>query len=285
MNSQGIVYLVVGMGYAVRFLVSLCSLRRVHPELSVTVLHANLHEEFLDILLKCNQCDLERIDCDKGKKKSQVTKSRVHEITPYDQTIFLDADTIVLHPFADDLFKLLETHEILFTQMTTWRCGHRPLRRRMESWISTGVGIELAKKAIKWDLPAINTGVFACQRDAEFFQDWHELSSQGAVAHLYIPEEIAANLLLAKHPHYIIGEEFNASITQHQDRSFSTAKIVHFHGQKGTRVERTRGACRLWLWWFDALRKADPQFATVVEKWAQKQEKRYLQKGIGWERG
>lgn len=108
--TRGIVYFVIGQKYLAHAAASLDSLRRFHPDMEATVFcndsvatsfdHIARYESVND-QYPANEIFLDRIRC--------MAQS------PYDRTLFLDADTYVDGPL-DQLFRLLDAFDIAVRQ-------------------------------------------------------------------------------------------------------------------------------------------------------------------------
>lgn len=280
--NKGVIFLITGNSYSLRLMVALCSLRRVYHG-PVTVLYNDHTDiEFIEKLLEYDVCDVEKIESGKGKSGTQLTKSRLDELTPYDVTVFLDADVLVLREFVAELFEIAEEHEFVATQMKDWTSASKPIMKRYRGWINSGAEHKDLMQAA-WDagadLPGLNTGVFAFKKDAEIFKDWHSVSKAGFDKKVFIAEEIACNALMASGNGIIVGPEFNASCRFHDDREYLTAKCIHYHGVGHVRLGKSRGSSEHWCRYFESMRKHDSKFPEIVRRWSQRKERIYMADG------
>ncbi|MCZ2342185.1 MAG: hypothetical protein LC104_10380 [Bacteroidales bacterium] len=76
--------------------------------------------------------------------------------------------------------------------------------------------------------PAINSGVFAWRKGAPILEDWARLTRFGH--RLFIPDEIALQIVLPDYPHTILDQRFNCSPKFGIDQD--DVRIWHFHGDR-----------------------------------------------------
>ena len=171
-SSQGVLYLLNwGNSFLTRLAVSLYSLRQ-HYDGPATVLGSTGGEVDFPLLEQiCNDFGTDLIKFEtpgKGRVNSLPIKARLHELTPYDRTLYLDADTVVRAPI-DELFDAIGKHcGLVAVQQADWRCGGK-IRRRLSPYVDAGI---LSRPPDNF--PAINTGVFGFDRTHEVFEVWHD---------------------------------------------------------------------------------------------------------------
>ena len=115
--SEGVLYLFCGMGAAERLVVSIHTLRQ-HYDGEVTV--ACTGEPERELVASMGPLEVKSLSAPKiGQRNGHyVTKSTMPKWSPYDTTVFLDADTIVCKPI-DRLFE--ESRKgLVLTQFCTW---------------------------------------------------------------------------------------------------------------------------------------------------------------------
>lgn len=244
-NSRGVIYLLTGPTHAVRLVVSLWSLRQ-HYVGPVTVFTTRSASH--DVGRLCAQDDRLHIDhrlfdeIESPKNRSLLTKVAVLQATPYETTVFLDADTLIVGSI-DDLFELREEALFGLTQFCNWTTQKRVIRKRIERWRDVrreGFNVpELIDSALL-PAPAINVGVFAFRRDYISLNAWFDLTQAGA--HTFICDEIAMQLLLSTLPHQLFDARFNRSPIHCP--SHADTRIWHFHGNKHVNRKTSRD---LWL--------------------------------------
>ena len=175
-------------------------------------------------------------------ERCYAAKTRSEEWTPFDDTIFCDADLIFLGSL-DELWPI--DQRICFTQFCDWTTlGGKIIRGRLERWRSqVPVAVEIA---MQHDRPAINTGIFSWRRGCEFFRDWRALSDMDPKR--FLGDETSGNLLLSMRDDWrILDSRWNLSI--HFQEPGPDTRAVHGHGNKFLKGER---GPKFWRPWFQA---------------------------------
>jgi hypothetical protein len=157
-----------------------------------------------------------------GKNRHYLVKTRYHLGTPYETTIALDSDTLILGAL-DELFSEAERSEFCVPQFSDWKSSHKKRAGYLQSWQSLRPAD--LEQALKFG-PAINTGVIAFVKDALFFRDWFDIALPGR--HLRIPDEIACQLTLYKYPHRVLNRRWNCS-ARNDDPNRPDTRIIHYH--------------------------------------------------------
>lgn len=186
-----------------------------------------------------------------------VTKSGLWRHSPFEETLFLDADVVVRGP-VEPLFDLLKEHGFVVTNFNGWKTNGRKISRRINDWS------KLDGKRVKraFDVPyAINTGVFAWRKGHPLLPATEDLSKRGIAARCgkVTLDELAMQLLLPEYPHSVAGQEWNTGAVHGDGKS---AIIVHYHGDKHV---RDTANCELWKQEFDGLLKDFPKFSDALE--------------------
>jgi hypothetical protein len=156
-----------------------------------------------------------------GPHGAYVTKSEVGEYTPYDLTVWFDADTVINSPI-DYLWP--HDGEIVLTKFSGWDTHHRILRRRLGKW--RHVVPELVTRAEEKPYEGINTGVFAFDKVNPIMQAWHSLVHKNQI---HICDEVAMQLIFPDFKHRLISDEWNCCPRQGLSRD-EKPKIYHYHG-------------------------------------------------------
>ena len=181
-----------------------------------------------------------------GKNKAFIEACLVHKSTPYDLTIWLDADTLITGEFADDLWDAAEEHEFAIAQFSNWKSRGNRIAKRIKEW--EPYYPEWIDDAINFG-PAINCGVFAFRKDSKLMQDWYELALPGREN--FIADETCCQLILPQYPHKIMEAKYNCSC-KYGDPYNEDTRIIHYHGRKhyrqGSLKKRNRmiNASDLW---------------------------------------
>ena len=177
-------------------------------------------------------------------------------LSPFDRTVFLDADTQVAGDFTD-MFPGEE--EMRITQFGEWVSRGGMMRGRIEKW--RGVAAKEVICMMSADYPAINTGVIGFSKTStRFLNAWEEMTSRQIQ---FIADEIAMQLIYPNYPRTVMDCRWNAS-PRHcwklhgfpgtcggkrmdcaADHGLTPdARIWHHHGHKAIQEPRGR-----YLWW------------------------------------
>jgi hypothetical protein len=223
-KSEGLIYYSKGKRVAARLAVSIHSCRK-HYSGPITIISDSegytLNKAIADNL----NSDIIKVDL--NDSHALLNKCLLGTVTPYDRTIFLDADTLVINKF-DELFTLIDKYQFLIPQFTTWSAKATPIRRRILAWKD----IYPKDSKIALSFPhALNTGVFAFSKDSQFNKDWYKLAIPGRGQ--YIPDEMSCQIMISKYTHLVISKDYNTSCKY--DQLCPTTKIVHYHGRKNCR--------------------------------------------------
>jgi len=170
-----------------------------------------------------------KFDIPPGRNMALLGKTLIHTVTPYDVSVFLDADTFTLRPFAE-LFDFAERHEFTVPELADWT-AHR-IRGRIFQWKGL-VPRPMLLAAASMQRMTINTGVFAFRRDSQLQAAVYEHAVKAR--HLFIPDEIAVQILMAKYPSHTAPHQFNESCKFGKPDD-PDVRIIHFHGRKHCRI-------------------------------------------------
>ncbi|MCA9185360.1 MAG: hypothetical protein R3E01_19420 [Pirellulaceae bacterium] len=214
----GIVYLLTSNRLAARFVVSLHSLRQWYDG-PVTVF--TTRPESHEIGERCAQDAALRIDhrqiCERRaavQTAAYLTKPKAIAESPYEATVFLDADTLIV----GDISKLLlsaQRHDITATVFGCWTTTDDHYRELLGKWRRLNISnetlgyslTELIDRALDAAHPAINIGVFAMRRGSLLLGEWDRLTL--AARTMPIPDEVSFQLLLPDYSHALLGMEYN----------------------------------------------------------------------------
>lgn len=226
--SQGIIYYNRGYSCIPRLLVSLHSLRE-HSKQPITVF---MEGQGLKALSDSIQKTLD-VDIIYDANASTTTYVRAVEVcikSPYDSSIWIDADTLVMNNF-DEIFEDITDHDLCISNFCGWLSKGSGIKRRILRY-SNLIDQNLIDNAINYG-PAINCGVYGFRKNYEFLNEWLTLSKIGEKNRIFIPDEIACQILLPKYKVKILPQEYNVSVKY--GKNISDAKIIHYHGRKHCR--------------------------------------------------
>ncbi|MFK8035743.1 MAG: putative nucleotide-diphospho-sugar transferase [Hyphomicrobiales bacterium] len=160
-KTSGIIYLAFGSPYLVMALRSIRSLRKTNPDLPICLV-TNLAIAKTDIPLLRDDDTLAVLEEDQANNRA--IKTSINTISPYDRTLFLDCDTVVLGAL-DTGFRFLDDFDLAF------RLNPYPQTRKGKADVTIMEGLTVG------DCPHWNSGVmFFAKRPAadQFFQSWNE---------------------------------------------------------------------------------------------------------------
>ena len=264
--SKGVCYLVLGEDVKLPFLVSLHTLRQhftgpvavmtdmgawvktVDPSL-VVVDPLNLPESVrlrLGSLLWVDRRTLQLPFC-------LSLKAAVGETSPWDSTVYLDADTLIVGSI-DDLFLEPGDERIRVTQCADWTTSHVQMQHRF--WQLAHQGIihpGRAKQLMESNAPAINTGVFAVTTRSRVLEEWQITTP--ALERFFLHDELALQMLLPDYPHDLVDDRWNCLVKF--SKRTEDIRIHHCVGALyGMRLE-----------WFDGLRAVWESNLGDVRSW------------------
>ncbi len=286
---RGIIYSLSGPAYAELLTVSLWSLRQ-HWQGDVAIFCGPGCREAMQPLYDDPRLHpLELIDHDLPNVRRHAhycVKPGIALASPFDETIFLDADTLVCGE-VDELFQA----PLTVTQFSNWVTNGKIISGRIRQWmdgepatfppdttvkagdllksnewvlsieprrgdaprkamLADAIAHELASRCLEVARPAINTGVFAFNREAhKALVAWEELTLLGW-RHSFT-DELAMQLLCEYASARVADDRWNWSA---QFGRAAKPVIQHFHGRKHVRSQQ--GAA---IWWprFEECRRED----------------------------
>lgn len=228
---EGLIYYNIGLKCLTRLAVSVSTAIR-HFKGEITILADG------DCLPQCQQIGkqfnvkVQAVSSDDfiGHNFALLNKCRLHRVTPYQKTLFVDSDTIILRDFSE-CFKMLDEYEFIVPQFCTWKSRGGHYRHRIELWKGF-VSDELM--ACAFDEPAaVNIGFYGWRTGAKIFDEWFNTALKNRMS--FIPDEIACQILLPHYNHLILGSEYNTSCKYEQVTE--QTRTLHFHGRKHCRLE------------------------------------------------
>lgn len=250
--TVGIVYLLTHVQLAARLVVSVNSLRRWYSgAVTVFTTRPESHHigEFMaaDPRLRIGHRNTEELAAENLYAAAYLTKAAFVAQSPYDATVFLDADTLVTGPINELLGRaqrgdltvtiyghLQTTDERLAETWNAWRRAFEESSDR-DQWL------RVINEVTTRSWPLVNAGVFAIRSAARrLLAEWLELTLIGRETRT--PEEIALQLLLPRNDFQLLGCQFNCLPQVHPQ--MRDVRIWHFAGASHLNEEVCR---RLWL--------------------------------------
>lgn len=232
MSNRGIIFYNCGTGAAVRTVVAIHSLRKLYQGAISILSDGEASDDLCKKIASEKRLNVDVVNADfnvrGGRNHHYLSKCRLHEHTPYDVSLYLDAD-IIVRGDVSSLFERAEANEFVVPQFSTWTTSGRMISRRIMAW-SKIVPNDMFG-ALKFG-PAINTGVMAFIKDSQFMKAWYRVAKKGK--EIAIPDETSCQVLVHKYPHEIAEWYFNASC-RFDNCLDPQVRIIHYHGRKHCR--------------------------------------------------
>jgi hypothetical protein len=232
--SRGIIYYNSGTACLLRLAVSIHSLRKYYNG-AVTIFCDKDSFENCQYIGRLSSASVISIGEEKWQPPNIVFlhKTEMHELTPYDTTIWLDCDTTIHSNKIEYLFNLAEKFDFVATQFCEWSSKDKAVAVHMGEWESVGIDSSMIDRAINRG-KAINAGVFAFVKDAKIMQDWYSFATKGIKFHGM--DETALMIMLGSYPHYIVDHTYNES--SRRGKFSINTKVFHYHGNKHCRLSK-----------------------------------------------
>jgi len=222
--------------------ISLYSLRR-HYKGDVVILVDDESEKILSrVIEQDDKTHLIKFEpyrrADLGSGAGYLSKTRLIELMPFQRSVFIDCDTLVVNSF-DAMFP--DGNEVRLTQFCDWKTTGNKMKKRIGKWKEACN--EQATLQMNVDYPAINTGVMGLSKTAKRLSDeWKRVCRLNIS---FMCDELAMQLIFLSYPHVVMNDTFNCSpIYQTENHDDSNVKIFHGHGLKSV---RSSNGLRLWL--------------------------------------
>jgi hypothetical protein len=166
-----------------------------------------------------------------------VHKIEISQDTPYDVTVWLDSDTVILGEFSE-LFDLAEDCDLAIPHFAGWKTTGRTIKGRIKRY--KDFVPEYMDAAINYG-PAINTGIYAWRKDTPIFEEWMKVASWGDKK-MFIADEVACQVLLPQYNCKIAPIKYNVSVLH--DPNTPDPRIIHYHGKKHV---KNAPKCAIWM--------------------------------------
>lgn len=236
LDDCGVMMFNRGNGMLVRALVALYSLRRFWDGNISFFLEEPYPPQFIKSLEYFN-CKVIYND-KRHDYKTLVRKNSLFENPPYPYTLWMDIDTVTVGKI-DEMFSYLIDNKVDLCIPSF--CGWVSTGNHISKRIKRFEGIAEQKyidEALK-EHPAVNTGILSFKKSdkwSEFVRYWTELAEKGSKAHIFIPDEVACQILYPSMSewglkYFIAPTDFNVSVL-HDHGLSKDRRIIHYHGDK-----------------------------------------------------
>jgi lipopolysaccharide biosynthesis glycosyltransferase len=248
MKTKGVIYFNVGTKCLPRLVVSLWSLRKVYGGSICLISMGDESNEWCRKIAEYFGAEVgahSLTDTSQYKQSAFLEKARMHHYSPYDNTIFIDSDTLIKRDFSE-LFEEIEEHHFIVPQFSNWTTQKGLIKKRLRAY--SEFCQETIEECIKRNGPSVNVGVYGFSKDSTLM--WHEwFVVTIKIPDAVLPEESTAHFLTLKHRSKIISSAYNCSCKFDNPYSSET-KIIHYHGKKHCRPDGNGGylySGELWM--------------------------------------
>lgn len=269
--SRGVVYLNQGEKCMIRLLVSAHSLRRHYSGPILMVAVGRQQQWFLDAVKRLG---VDVLALPEDGIPPLVRKARLHEVSPFDLTMFLDADTLVRRPI-DEYFDKIAEFGFCTGEFAGWKTTGGTISRRIKGFGK--VVPDYVPAALDYG-KATNTGIFGFTKDAPILPEWKDLTEKGWRAECSrIPDEVACQMLLPRYRHWLAPVEWGTSVKYGE--LGDEIRIVHYHGRKHV---HPFPLCNLWKqeYWAVLYSLPEPLREQFRQPWHDRRLKRYLKRDV-----
>ena len=244
--NRGVLYYVTGDRHWCVLTVSLMSLRKFYNGPVALIIGDDGGEKIYDYISQDARLapiipvDIRDEQESYGRNTGYMTKPKMIRVSPFDSTVFLDADTVVVRDI-EPLF-IEPEGQVRLTSFGTWTTQQRKVVGRLKKW--RDVDPYMVDKLIGTPYPALNTGVIAFgsgSRSMEFGMEWEVTTEMNPS---FIADEIAAQLIFLRHKVQVLDDRWNCSPIYGANKD--EVYIWHMHGKKHLREQ----ARPIWLPYF-----------------------------------
>jgi len=239
-------------------IVSLYSLRQVYSD-NISIFYPTRDKDDHEFAIGvCKQvasifdCNVQEIDpcVPAGKNRVFLERTKYHEVTPYDVSLSIDSDTVVLDARITDYLDKAEKYEFVLASFAEWKTHKGTIAKRIKYWEKHFP--DVISDALEFG-PGINCGCFAFRKDAEMMGSWYDSAVLGRES--FICDETCMQVLLPHHEHWVMPSRYNTSCKYDQHINDDGYPImVHFHGKKHCRIGddgQPKHNSEYWLYFFE----------------------------------
>ena len=265
-ETRGVLFFNRGEKCAVRLVVALYTLRK-HYHGDVTVFLEEPYPKELDFCCEYFACNVVHSEPNLNSG-ALVRKTELFVNSPYDRTIWLDADTVTVGKI-DELFDLLDDADVVIPDFCGWLSSGNKISNRIKTFKGV-VSDEMLLEAQNGH-PAINTGIFSYRKNIQFMKDWIDLAQKGE-GKIWIADEIAFQILYPFYDNIKVGPmKYNTSVVYGE--KVEDKRVIHYHGQKHV---FGNNLSQVWVDTFNEMRKDNIANIESVVQYADKRLAKFL---------
>jgi len=233
-ETKGIILFNRGDKCICRAIVCLYSLRKHYDGAITFYLEDPYPHEFDDV---CKYFNVDVIhNEEKPELKALVRKTDMFANPPYDRTLWLDADMVIMGSL-DEMFDKLDDADVVIPHFCGWWADGPKISQRTKRF--QGIAEQRHIDKALGHYPATNTGILSFRKSdkwTKFVTDWVTLAHKGSLAHIFIPDEVSFQVLWPSIEEwglkiFIANRKFNVSVL-HDHGGTEDIRVAHFHGQK-----------------------------------------------------
>lgn len=231
-NTKGVIYFNQGQKCVNRIIISIFSLRK-HYKGNITLMTIGEQDDLFIQSLKPFDVNVLAIDeAGSDPLPPLVQKARLWRFSPYDLTMFIDADTIICADISEYFDKVKE-YGFCTGEFAGWKTTGGSISKRIRGF-ATICDEQVVQDALDYG-KATNTGIFGFTKTGceDLLLEWEKITYDGWKNNCSrIPDEVGCQMLLPKYKHWLAPPEWGASVKYGE---YSDIKIIHYHGRKHTK--------------------------------------------------
>lgn len=269
-DDAGVLYINIGHKHLNHLVVSLMSLRDIYQgpvALMVDAVCAPFVKSKIMPEERLHPIQLIEFDFERVAKRGSAyyAKTSMGDMSPFERTVFVDCDTVIVGNFAD-MLPPEGKDQVRLTQFADWTTGTRIIGKRIKEW--QDILPTQYRTQVRHHVPAVNTGVMGFSKHCKQFMDrWKEMTRKNVS---FICDEICAQLLYPEYPHMLLDERWNCSPKFSFTRHGPTApkddsRIWHGHGKKFLKNKPEVVA----TWWLPYYRRALESNIASICSWTE----------------
>lgn len=276
-ETRGIILFNRGEKCIVRASVCLYSLRKHYDGPVTFYLEDPYPHEFDDV---CKHFNVDIVHNEENHElKTLVRKTDMFANPPYDRTLWLDADMIITGKL-DEMFDDLDNTDLVIPHFAGWWSDGPKISARTKRF--KGIAEDRHYNKALERFPATNTGILSFRKSekwTKFVNDWVTLAHKGSQAKIFIPDEVAFQILWPSIEEWglrihIANRKFNVSVL-HDHQGSEDMRVMHYHGQKHVLDHPN---CDLWKNTLKEMRESNVANIEHFLQYADKRLKIYLNK-------
>jgi hypothetical protein len=236
MPTQGVIYYNKGVKCIVRLILCINSLRRYYKGPITVFIEGKQPPALLEDLHR--EYGVDFIEDSNPNSATLVRKIEISRKTPYDYSLFIDADMLIFGDISD-FFEGAKTHDLVASHFTDWKSNGGTISKRIKRFQEYKPSY--MKSAIDYG-PAINTGIYAFPKDSPIWDEWWDTAMWGQKKGIYIPDEVACQVIAPQYKVKVLSSKYNVSVVYGEH--IKDRRVIHFHGRKHCKEYRL---CELWI--------------------------------------